>query len=70
MADEKHAAVKDASSSPESPASLRRGSLQVDHNLASEADAAVLASMGYKQELKRNFTMIEVWRRSLCSPRC
>ncbi|OCL12874.1 gaba permease [Glonium stellatum] len=29
--------------------------------LASEDDAAVLAKLGYKQELRRNFTMIEVF---------
>ena len=29
--------------------------------LASDEDAAVLAKMGYKQELRRNFTMIEVF---------
>ncbi|KAF2087162.1 gaba permease [Saccharata proteae CBS 121410] len=29
--------------------------------LASEEDAAVLAKLGYKQELRRNFTMIEVF---------
>ena len=32
-----------------------------DHGLANEDDAAVLAKLGYKQELKRNFTMIEVF---------
>ena len=49
------------SSASESPDGARRGSLVVDPNLASEEDAAVLAKMGYKQELKRNFTMIEVF---------
>ncbi|KAL9625436.1 MAG: hypothetical protein Q9160_000499 [Pyrenula sp. 1 TL-2023] len=29
--------------------------------LAIDEDAAVLAKMGYKQELRRNFTMIEVF---------
>lgn len=29
--------------------------------LASDDDAAALAKLGYKQELKRNFTMIEVF---------
>ena len=29
--------------------------------LASDEDAAVLAKMGYKQELRRNFSMIEVF---------
>jgi hypothetical protein len=36
---------KDKTSS-ESPEGHRRGSLIVDHNLASEEDAAVLAKMG------------------------
>ncbi|EXJ83687.1 hypothetical protein A1O1_07311 [Capronia coronata CBS 617.96] len=39
----------------------RRGSLLVDPKLANEEDAAVLAKMGYKQELRRNFSMIEVF---------
>ncbi|KAI1620612.1 gaba permease [Exophiala viscosa] len=39
----------------------RRSSVVVDKNLASEEDAAVLAKMGYKQELRRNFSMIEVF---------
>lgn len=38
----------------------RRASF-ADPALGSDADAAVLARMGYKQELKRNFTMIEVF---------
>ncbi|RMZ77174.1 hypothetical protein DV737_g4509, partial [Chaetothyriales sp. CBS 132003] len=38
-----------------------RGSIQVDHALTSEEDAAVLAKMGYKQELRRNFSMVEVF---------
>ncbi|KAL9016131.1 MAG: hypothetical protein Q9185_006514 [Variospora sp. 1 TL-2023] len=29
--------------------------------LASEEDAAILAKLGYKQELRRNFTMIEIF---------
>ncbi|KAM0713478.1 hypothetical protein Q7P37_010440 [Cladosporium fusiforme] len=33
----------------------------VVQGLASEDDAAVLAKLGYKQELRRNFTMIEVF---------
>ncbi|KAL2048072.1 hypothetical protein ABVK25_011057 [Lepraria finkii] len=32
-----------------------------DYNLASEHDAADLAKLGYKQELRRNFTMIEIF---------
>lgn len=32
-----------------------------EHDLASADDAAVLAKLGYKQELRRNFTMIEVF---------
>ena len=32
-----------------------------DQGLASAEDAAVLAKLGYKQELRRNFTMIEVF---------
>ena len=32
-----------------------------EHALASEDDVAVLARLGYKQELRRNFTMIEVF---------
>lgn len=35
--------------------------LSVNPNLSSEDDAAVLAKLGYKQELRRNFTMIEVF---------
>ncbi|KIW53910.1 hypothetical protein PV05_06318 [Exophiala xenobiotica] len=46
---------------PEAPPSERRGSLLVDPTLASEEDAAVLAKMGYKQELRRNFSMVEVF---------
>lgn len=34
---------------------------QLDENLAGEADADLLAKLGYKQELKRTFTMIEVF---------
>ncbi|EXJ61899.1 hypothetical protein A1O7_02330 [Cladophialophora yegresii CBS 114405] len=44
---------------PASP-SERRGSLVVDTTLAGEEDAAVLAKMGYKQELRRNFSTLEV----------
>ena len=40
----------------------RRRSSAVDvHGLASDEDAAVLAKLGYKQELRRNFTMLEVF---------
>ncbi|OCK78071.1 gaba permease [Lepidopterella palustris CBS 459.81] len=40
----------------------RRASITgVAEGLASEDDAAVLAKLGYKQELRRNFTMIEVF---------
>ncbi|KAF9734691.1 hypothetical protein PMIN03_004135 [Paraphaeosphaeria minitans] len=40
----------------------RRGSLNgVAEGLASEDDAAVLAKLGYKQELRRNFGIIEVF---------
>jgi amino acid transporter len=35
--------------------------LSVDPNLSSEDDAAVLAKLGYKQELRRNFTTIEIF---------
>ncbi|OCT49925.1 hypothetical protein CLCR_07722 [Cladophialophora carrionii] len=49
------------------PPSERRGSLVVDTTLAGEEDAAVLAKMGfvgflvwYKQELRRNFSTLEV----------
>ena len=35
--------------------------LSVNPNLSSEDDAAMLAKLGYKQELRRNFTMIEVF---------
>ncbi|RMZ81788.1 hypothetical protein DV738_g2041, partial [Chaetothyriales sp. CBS 135597] len=38
-----------------------RGSIKVDQALTSEEDAAVLAKMGYKQELRRSFSMIEVF---------
>lgn len=40
--------------------SIQRGSVSAP-GLASDEDAAVLAKMGYKQELRRNFTMIEVF---------
>ncbi|KIX07801.1 uncharacterized protein Z518_02455 [Rhinocladiella mackenziei CBS 650.93] len=43
------------------PQDERRGSLIVDKYLASEEDAATLAKMGYKQELRRNFSMLEVF---------
>jgi amino acid transporter len=40
----------------------RRASLQaMDDGLANEDDAAKLASLGYKQELRRNFRVIEVF---------
>ncbi|KAF2740777.1 gaba permease [Polyplosphaeria fusca] len=40
----------------------RRGSLTgVAEGLANEDDAAVLAKMGYKQELRRNFSAVEVF---------
>ncbi|ETN45724.1 uncharacterized protein HMPREF1541_09557 [Cyphellophora europaea CBS 101466] len=58
MATEKHLHDANAASPDRSE---RRGSLVVDPTLASEEDAAVLAKMGYKQELRRNFSMIEVF---------
>jgi thiazole synthase ThiGH ThiG subunit len=42
---------------PERQASLTG----VTEGLASADDAAVLAQLGYKQELRRNFTMIEIF---------
>ena len=39
----------------------RASHVSVDPKLSSEDDAAVLAKLGYKQELRRNFTMIEVF---------
>ncbi|GME31904.1 Amino acid/polyamine transporter I [Neofusicoccum parvum] len=39
----------------------RASSVAVADGLASNEDAAVLASLGYKQELRRNFTLIEVF---------
>ncbi|KAL0259742.1 GABA-specific high-affinity permease [Diplodia seriata] len=39
----------------------RASSVAVAEGLASNEDAAVLASLGYKQELRRNFTLIEVF---------
>ncbi|MCJ1258175.1 GABA-specific high-affinity permease [Lignoscripta atroalba] len=39
----------------------RTASTATASGLASEDDAAVLAKLGYKQELRRNFTMIEVF---------
>ncbi|KAF4535389.1 Gaba permease [Lasiodiplodia theobromae] len=39
----------------------RASSVAVAEGLASSEDAAVLASLGYKQELRRNFTLIEVF---------
>ncbi|KAI9814184.1 MAG: GABA-specific high-affinity permease [Pycnora praestabilis] len=50
--------------SQESPSPERHPSKlnqQVAPDLADEGDAAVLARLGYKQELRRNFTMIEVF---------
>ena len=47
----------DSSPKPEA----RRVSDAAAPGLASDEDAAVLAKLGYKQELKRNFTMIEVF---------
>ncbi|KAL6720485.1 GABA-specific high-affinity permease [Lecanora helva] len=46
-----------------SPGSERNASVTSApyHNLASEDDAADLAKLGYKQELRRNFTMIEIF---------
>ncbi|KAI9754802.1 MAG: hypothetical protein M4579_004527 [Chaenotheca gracillima] len=52
------------SSSEESSPSARRGSAKdaaAADGLASEHDAADLAKLGYKQELRRNFSMIEVF---------
>ncbi|KAL9116027.1 MAG: hypothetical protein Q9227_000395 [Pyrenula ochraceoflavens] len=49
---------------PSSPDQERRGSRKASVSapgLASDEDAAVLAKLGYKQELRRNFTMIEVF---------
>ncbi|EON62232.1 hypothetical protein W97_01453 [Coniosporium apollinis CBS 100218] len=45
----------------ESGPSQRRPSVNAAEGLASDEDAAVLAKLGYKQELRRNFTMIEVF---------
>ncbi|MCJ1251727.1 GABA-specific high-affinity permease [Trapelia coarctata] len=39
----------------------RRGSVVAHPELSDADDAAVLARLGYKQELRRNFTMIEVF---------
>ncbi|KAK5164463.1 GABA-specific high-affinity permease [Saxophila tyrrhenica] len=39
----------------------RASQTAVDSGLANEDDAAMLAKLGYKQELRRNFTMIEVF---------
>lgn len=39
----------------------RRKSVTAAPGLAGEEDAAVLAQLGYKQELRRNFTMIEIF---------
>lgn len=73
MVDEKHCAANmsssnsspppkgDAGPSTERRSSDRRQSVTVDPNLSSEDDAAVLAKLGYKQELRRNFTMLEVF---------
>lgn len=52
---------KELSERQNSLGSVRRGSLVVDPNLANEEDAGVLAKMGYKQELRRNFSMVEVF---------
>ena len=47
-------------SSEERRGSQRHGTV-TNHGLASDEDAAVLAKLGYKQELRRNFSMIEVF---------
>ncbi|KAL8671932.1 MAG: hypothetical protein Q9168_003588 [Polycauliona sp. 1 TL-2023] len=39
----------------------RKASVVSASGLASQDDAAVLAKLGYRQELRRNFTMIEVF---------
>ncbi|KAL8851357.1 MAG: hypothetical protein Q9221_003724 [Calogaya cf. arnoldii] len=39
----------------------RKASVASASGLASEDDAAVLAELGYKQELRRNFNMIEIF---------
>ncbi|KAJ9616640.1 GABA-specific high-affinity permease [Cladophialophora chaetospira] len=56
-----HSDVKGIDAPKTDPPSERRGSLVVDTALAGEEDAAVLAKMGYKQELRRNFSMLEVF---------
>ncbi|KAK5202024.1 GABA-specific high-affinity permease [Cryomyces antarcticus] len=46
---------------PSTQEARRLSSAAVVEGLASNDDAAVLAQLGYKQELRRNFTMIEVF---------
>ncbi|KAK3078358.1 GABA-specific high-affinity permease, partial [Coniosporium uncinatum] len=43
------------------PFTERKVSNEAAEGLASEEDAAVLAKLGYKQELRRSFSMIEVF---------
>ncbi|KAL9593330.1 MAG: hypothetical protein Q9219_007601 [cf. Caloplaca sp. 3 TL-2023] len=49
-----------AEDSPSSPVDRKASTLSAP-GLASDEDAAVLAKLGYKQELRRNFSMIEVF---------
>lgn len=54
-------AVDMADTTTDSDKGRRASQTTVDAGLASEDDAAMLAKLGYKQELRRNFTMIEVF---------
>ncbi|KAI9739247.1 MAG: GABA-specific high-affinity permease [Cirrosporium novae-zelandiae] len=50
-----------SSQDPTSEIEPRKPSISINPELASSEDAAVLADLGYKQELRRNFTMAEVF---------
>ncbi len=53
---------KNAHATTDRRSSERRGShIAVNPELSGDDDAAMLAKLGYKQELRRNFTMIEVF---------
>ncbi|PQE30826.1 gaba permease protein [Rutstroemia sp. NJR-2017a WRK4] len=52
---------QDAEKVAQSPSRQEHGNQPPVELLANEADTDLLAKMGYKQELRRNFTMIEVF---------
>lgn len=58
--DEHPSKTEETTTSSTQEPSVHRGSVSAP-DLASDEDAAVLAKLGYKQELRRNFSMIEVF---------